>query len=149
MRAVVQRVKQSSVTTGGNMIGQINAGLLILLGIGQGDDIEDINYLVDKIINLRIFSDGEGQMNLSAVEEKKELLVVPQFTLYGDCRQGRRPSFSSAASPGEARKLYHKFVDKIKQSGLKVETGKFQAVMDVKLINDGPVTMLLDSNREF
>jgi len=149
MRAVVQRVKKSNVTVNNEKIAAIESGLLVLLGIGAGDTEEDIEYLVDKIGNLRIFSDKEGNMNLSALDENKEILVVPQFTLYGDCRQGRRPSFSAAASPGRAEELYNKFVEKIKKTGLKVETGEFQAKMEVSLINDGPVTMLLDSNKEF
>jgi len=149
MRAVVQRVKKSNVKVNGEKIAVIESGLLVLLGIGAGDTEEDIKYLVDKISNLRIFPDKEGNMNLSALDENKEILVVPQFTLYGDCRQGRRPSFSAAASPGRAEELYKKFVEEIKKTGLKIETGEFQAKMDVSLINDGPVTMLLDSNKEF
>lgn len=149
MRAVVQRVKSSRVEVSGQEIGQIGAGILIFLGIGQEDDLQDINYLVDKIVNLRIFPDQDGQMNLSVQDTEKQIMVVPQFTLYGDCRQGRRPSFSAAASPQEAHRLYKKFVEEIKKCGLKVETGKFQAMMDVSLVNDGPVTMLLDSKKEF
>ncbi len=149
MRAVVQRVKQSSVMVDGENIGEINPGLLVFLGIGQEDSEEDIDYLVDKIVNLRIFTDQDGHLNLSALDQKKEILVVPQFTLYGDCRQGRRPSFSEAAPPKRADELYEIFVEKIKKTGLKIETGQFQAKMDVSLINDGPVTMLIDSKKIF
>ena len=149
MRAVIQRAKRGSVTVDGEIIGQIGQGLVILLGIGEGDNQEDIEYLADKIVNLRIFDDANGKMNLSALDEELELLVISQFTLYGDCRKGRRPGFGQAASPKEARRLYEGFLEEIKKYGLKVETGQFAAMMDVELINDGPVTMLLDSNRLF
>ena len=149
MRAVVQRVKSSSVRVDEKIVGSIKSGLLIFLGIASGDAEQDIDYLVDKIINLRIFPDQAGNMNLSALEQKQQLLVVPQFTLYGDCRQGRRPSFSEAAAPGKAKKLYQQFLQQIKKCGLQIEQGKFQASMEVNIINDGPVTMLLDSNKQF
>ncbi|MFW6237776.1 MAG: D-aminoacyl-tRNA deacylase [Halanaerobiales bacterium] len=149
MRAVVQRVSKASVDVGEETVGKIGSGLLVFLGIGEGDSSEDIEYLVDKILNLRIFPDDDKQMNLSVLEEDKEILLVPQFTLYGDCRQGRRPSFSAAASPGCAEKIYQQFVTRMEKTDLNVETGKFQALMNVSLINDGPVTMLLDSRKNF
>ncbi len=149
MRAVIQRVSRGSVTVNDEIVGQIGSGLLILLGIGQEDGEEDIKYLAEKIVKLRIFENDEGKMNLSALDLGLELLVISQFTLYGDCRKGRRPSFSNAAPPKEATKLYDDFVKEISKYGLKVETGQFQAMMDVELINTGPVTMLLDSKRNF
>ncbi len=149
MRAVIQRVLRGSVKVEGKIIGQIGAGLVILLGIGQDDGAEDIKYLAEKIVNLRIFEDDDGKMNLSALDQRLELLVISQFTLYGDCRKGRRPSFSEAAPPKDAEKIYENFVEEIERYGLKVETGEFQAMMDVELVNTGPVTMLLDSKRNF
>ncbi|MFW5985858.1 MAG: D-aminoacyl-tRNA deacylase [Halanaerobiales bacterium] len=149
MRAVIQRVKEAGVTVDGNTIGKINEGILVFLGIGTGDNEEDARYLVDNIVNLRIFADKEGKMNLSALDLGREILIVSQFTLYGDCRRGRRPNFTAAASPGRARELYRYFVNEARQTGLKIETGEFKAMMDVELINDGPVTLLLDSKREF
>ncbi|AZR73090.1 D-tyrosyl-tRNA(Tyr) deacylase [Anoxybacter fermentans] len=149
MRAVVQRVLRGSVTVEGKVVGKIGPGLVILLGIGQDDGPEDIKYLAEKIVNLRIFEDENGKMNLSALDKGLELLVISQFTLYGDCRKGRRPSFTQAASPKDAEALYKQFVEEISKYGLKVETGQFQAMMDVELVNTGPVTMLLDSKRIF
>lgn len=149
MRAVVQRVKECKVLVKGENIGKIDSGLLIFLGIGQDDEEQDADYLIDKIINLRIFADEEGKMNLSALELGKDIMVVSQFTLYGDCRQGKRPSFSAAASPGRAEKLYNYFVEGISCSDLKIATGQFKAMMDVEFVNDGPVTILLASNKEF
>ncbi|PRX24214.1 D-tyrosyl-tRNA(Tyr) deacylase [Orenia metallireducens] len=149
MRVILQRVISSDVEVEAKKVGEIKKGLLILLGIGEDDDIDDINYLVDKIVNLRIFSDQDGRMNLSALDIGAELLVVSQFTLYGDCRKGRRPSFDLAASPKEAEKLYEEFLSYIKNCGLKVETGEFKTHMKVTLINDGPVTILLDSKKDF
>ena len=149
MRAVVQRVLRAAVRVEGQTIGEIGSGLLVLLGIGQDDDLSDIKYLADKIVNLRIFEDEEGKMNLSALDKEAELLIVSQFTLYGDCRKGRRPSFSLAATPENARGLYEQFLALIGQYGLKVATGEFQAMMDVELVNTGPVTMLLESKRLF
>ena len=146
MRALIQRVKEASVSVDNNIIGSINNGILVFLGVGEGDKKEDADYLVDKIINLRIFEDDKGKMNLSAIDQQKEILVVSQFTLYGDCSQGRRPSFFQAASPKRAEELYDYFVDQISESELKVETGKFKAMMDVDLINDGPVTFWLDTD---
>ncbi len=149
MRAVVQRVKKASVKIDGMIKAEIGDGLLVFLGVGSTDAEEDARYLVDKIVNLRIFEDQNGKMNLSALETGKELMIVSQFTLYGDCRKGRRPNFTSAASPDKAEELYQFFLDTAQKSGLKGEKGQFQAMMDVELINDGPVTLLLDSRKEF
>ncbi|MCK4258518.1 MAG: D-tyrosyl-tRNA(Tyr) deacylase [Halanaerobiales bacterium] len=149
MRAVLQRVLSGSVTVDREIVGQIGPGLVILLGIGQEDGQADIKYLAEKIVNLRIFEDDEGKMNLSALGLGMELLVISQFTLYGDCRKGRRPSFSEGASPKDAEVLYNEFLGEINKYGLRVETGKFQAMMDVEMVNTGPVTMLIDSKRNF
>ncbi len=149
MRAVVQRVKKSSVTVDGSIAGEIGKGLTVLLGVGQEDSDRDIDYLADKIINLRIFEDNNGKMNLSLLEVGGELLVVSQFTLYGDCRKGRRPGYDRAARPEAAKALYEGFVEKCRGFGVKVQIGIFQAEMLVDISNDGPVTLLLDSKREF
>ncbi len=149
MRAVVQRVKESQVKVDDEVIGSIDEGLLIFLGIGNEDSMDDIDYLIDKIINLRIFEDVEGKMNLSALDLEKDIMIVSQFTLYGDCRKGRRPSFFDAAPPDKAERLYDVFVSKMNDYDLNIETGEFQAMMDVDLINDGPVTLLIDSKKEF
>ena len=149
MRAVVQRVKNSEVKVDDNIIGSIDSGLLVFLGIGNEDGMDDIDYLIDKIVNLRVFEDQEGKMNLSALDLEKEIMIISQFTLYGDCRKGRRPSFFDAAPPDQAERLYDVFVNKIKNYDLKIATGEFQAMMDIDLVNDGPVTLLLDSNKEF
>lgn len=149
MRAVVQRVKNAKVEIDSQVTAKIGAGLLVFLGIGKKDEEQDADYLLEKIINLRIFEDEAGKMNLSALDLNKELLLVSQFTLFGDCRQGRRPSFFEAAVPNEAKKIYNYFVKEAKKSELKIETGKFQAMMDISLVNDGPVTMLIDSKKNF
>ncbi|KJR48541.1 D-tyrosyl-tRNA(Tyr) deacylase [Desulfosporosinus sp. I2] len=149
MRSVVQRVKRASVTVNGQTVGQITDGLLVLLAVGQGDSVNDLTWMVDKLVGLRIFEDEEGKMNRSILDMGGELLVVSQFTLYGDCRKGKRPSFSSAAPPEQAKEMFEKSVEAIRSYGLKVETGIFQAEMDVELINDGPVTILLDSEKKF
>lgn len=149
MRAVIQRVNRSSVKVEEQIIGEIGNGLLVLLGIEDEDDETDIKYLVDKICNLRIFEDKEEKMNLSLIDTAGELLVVSQFTLYGDCRHGRRPSFSMAAKPEYARELYERFLGEIKKYIKKVECGQFQALMEVEIINNGPVTILLDSKKNF
>ncbi len=147
MRAVVQRVRKGSVEIEEKEIGKIEKGLVILLGVGQNDTEKDAEYLAEKIANLRIFEDKEGKMNLSVREINGQILVISQFTLYGDCKKGRRPSFISAALPDKAVKLYDYFVKCIKNYGLKIETGEFQAMMLVKIYNDGPVTILLDSEK--
>lgn len=145
MRAVVQRVKESSVTVDGVCIGKIGRGLMVLLGVAEGDTRREADFLVDKILNLRIFEDEDGKMNLSMINTGGALLVVSQFTLLGDCSKGRRPSFVHAAGPEKAEELYEYFVKKAKENGIPVETGRFRAMMDVALINDGPVTLIVES----
>lgn len=147
MRAVVQRVSRCRVLVEGKIVGKIGPGLLVLLGVGKGDSEAVADYLADKILGLRIFEDGDGKMNLSVQDAQGEVLVVSQFTLYGDVRRGRRPSFDNAARPDEANRLYQYFVEKICASGLRCETGVFQAMMDVELVNQGPVTILVDSEK--
>ena len=147
MRAVIQRVKESSVTVDKNRIAEIGAGLLVLLGVAREDTAGDAQYLADKIAHLRIFEDDRGKMNRSLLETGGEMLVVSQFTLLGDCRKGRRPSFVQAAQPDEATALYLHFVDKVREQGISVKTGQFRAMMEVALINDGPVTLILESNQ--
>jgi D-tyrosyl-tRNA(Tyr) deacylase len=149
MRAVVQRVSSASVSVGGREVGRIGTGLLVLLGVGAGDTGKDADYLADKIVNLRIFADESGQMNRSVLEVGGSVLVVSQFTLYGDCRRGRRPGYSDAAPPEEANRLYELFAARVRESGLAVATGVFRADMDVQLVNQGPVTLLLDSGKAF
>jgi D-tyrosyl-tRNA(Tyr) deacylase len=149
MRAVIQRVSRARVQVDGQTTGEIGQGLLILLGVAQGDTPREADYLLDKIINLRIFEDAGGKMNLSLLETGGQLMVISQFTLYADCRKGRRPSFTDAAPPGEAEKLYDYFVDAARKRGLQVATGIFQALMEVELVNFGPVTILLDSSKIF
>ncbi|MCX7803353.1 MAG: D-aminoacyl-tRNA deacylase [Meiothermus ruber] len=145
MRAVVQRVSQASVEVDGQTVGQIGRGLLVLLGVGQGDTQEDALYLARKIVGLRIFADAEGKMNLALADVGGEVLVVSQFTLYGDTRKGNRPSFVEAAPPNQGKQLYKRFCDLLTQQGVHVETGVFQAHMQVHLVNDGPVTLWLDT----
>jgi len=149
MRAVVQRVSRASVTVDGEITRKIGKGLLVLLGVSTDDQESDAVYLLDKIINLRIFEDAAGKMNLSLAETSGELLIVSQFTLYGDTRRGRRPSYIEAAAPEKANQLYEFFVTEARKQIGKVETGRFQAMMDVELVNDGPVTILLDSRKLF
>ena len=149
MRAVVQRVSRCRVTVDGQVTGEIGAGLLVLLGVSKSDNEQAADYLVEKITGLRIFEDAEGKMNLSVQESGGALLVVSQFTLYGDVRRGRRPSFDAAARPEEARRLYEYFVGRLRTAGLRCETGQFQAMMEVELVNSGPVTILLDSEKQF
>ena len=145
MKAVVQRVSKANVKVKETIIGNINTGLVVLLGVGHNDTKKNADYLADKIVNLRIFEDDNGKMNRSLIDVKGDLLVVSQFTLMGDCRKGRRPSFINAASPDVASKLYLYFIEQTKTKGVKTETGEFQAFMDVSLINNGPVTILLDT----
>jgi D-tyrosyl-tRNA(Tyr) deacylase len=145
MRAVVQRVSRARVTVSGEITGEIGLGLLVLLGVGGGDTRADDDYLVEKMIGLRIFEDAGGKMNLSVAEVGGALLVVSQFTLYGDARRGKRPSFDAAAPPERARELYEYFVEQVRAAGLPCETGRFQETMQVELVNEGPVTILLDS----
>lgn len=147
MRIVLQRVKQAHVDVGGESVGTIGPGLVIFLGVTHADSREDADYLVDRIVHLRVFSDAEGRMNLSILEAGGAFLVVSQFTLYGSCKKGRRPSFDQAAPPEHACKLYDYFVERLRLSNKKVETGVFQAEMEVHLVNDGPVTFILDSTR--
>ena len=149
MRAVIQRVTSSSVVVDGKVIGNINKGFNVLLGICKDDTVEDLKYIKDKIINLRVFQDENDKMNLSILDVKGEILAISQFTLYGDCRKGRRPNFMEAMSGEDAEALYNKFVEMLRESELKIETGQFGADMKVEINNDGPVTILLDSKRNF
>lgn len=149
MRAVVQRVSRCKVSVGGEVAGEIGAGLLVLLGVGQGDTEAAADHLAEKISGLRIFEDADGKMNLDVRQAGGAVLVVSQFTLHGDARKGKRPSFDRAARPDEARRLYEYFVSKIRAAGLRCETGCFQEMMEVELVNAGPVTILLDSEKAF
>jgi D-aminoacyl-tRNA deacylase len=149
VRAVVQRVSRAEVRVAGESVGRIGRGLLVLLAAGQGDGEGDVDYLVDKAVHLRVFEDDAGKMNLSALDVGGSLLVVSQFTLYGDCRRGRRPSFTAALEPQAAEALVTRFVEQARALGVAVETGRFRAMMEVELVNDGPVTLLLDSTRGF
>ena len=149
MRAVVQRVSRARVTVNDFVAGEIGHGLLVLVGVGHGDAEEDATYLAEKIAGLRIFEDSDGKMNRSVQDVGGTVLAVSQFTLYGDARKGKRPSFDGAAPPGEARRLYEFFVGRVQALGLRCETGRFQEMMQVELVNEGPVTILLDSGKEF
>jgi len=149
MRAVVQRVKNARVLVAGAVVGEIGKGVLIFLGVGVEDTIDDADYLASKIVHLRIFGDDEGKMNLSLMEMGGEALVVSQFTLWGDCKKGRRPSFVRAADPATANDLYQKFIFFLKEKNIQVAEGRFQEMMDVHLVNDGPVTLLVDSAKNF
>jgi D-aminoacyl-tRNA deacylase len=149
MRAVVQRVSRSQVTVNGQITGQIGLGLLVLLGVGDDDTESDANYLAEKIRGLRVFEDAQGKMNHSVEDVRGGVLAVSQFTLYGDVRRGKRPSFGAAAPPQKARQLYELFVKQLRAAGLRCETGRFQEMMSVELVNEGPVTILLDSGKEF
>lgn len=149
MRAVVQRVNRAQVRVEGQITGHIGKGLLVLLGVGRGDTVREADYLLEKIINLRVFEDAEGKMNLSLLEVGGELMVISQFTLYADCRKGRRPSFTDASPPEEAQKLYDYFAASAKSRRVKAATGIFQSLMEVELVNSGPVTILLDSSKIF
>ena len=149
MRAVVQRVKESHVSVDGEVVGKIGRGVLVLLGVAEDDTEKDLKYMAEKIANLRIFPDDEGKMNLSVIEVKGESLIISQFTLLGDCRKGRRPSYAHAGKPELAIPLYEKFIKKMEELGVPAQEGVFQAMMDVHLINDGPVTLMIDSKRKF
>jgi D-tyrosyl-tRNA(Tyr) deacylase len=149
MRALVQRVSRASVTVNATLTGQIATGLLVLLGVGQEDQESDADYLAEKIVGLRIFEDEQEKMNRSVVDVSGAILAVSQFTLYGDVRRGKRPSFDAAARPERARELYEYFVTRVRGLGVRCETGVFQAMMEVELVNSGPVTILIDSRKEF
>lgn len=149
MRSVIQRVSRAKVSVEGEIVGEIGRGTLVLLGVSAQDSEKEADYVLNKTLNLRIFEDADGKMNLSLLDIGGELLVVSQFTLYGDVRKGRRPSFIEAAAPDEANRLYEYFVREARKQIEKVETGKFQAMMDVELVNDGPVTILIDSEKNF
>jgi D-tyrosyl-tRNA(Tyr) deacylase len=145
LKVLLQRVTHASVTVSGEVVGKIGPGLVILAGISKEDSLKDIQYLAQKTVGLRIFADNESKFNLSALDVRGELLIISQFTLLADARKGRRPSFTDAASPGQAEELFIKFVDEVSKSGLRVQTGRFQAHMLVEIHNDGPVTIMLDS----
>lgn len=149
MRAVIQRVKSASVKVEGELVSEIGAGLLVFLGIAHEDTASEIEYIANKIANLRIFEDAEGKMNRSLLEMGGAALVVSQFTLYGDCRKGRRPSFIKAARPESANALYEQFITALEKQNIPTQGGTFQAMMDVELVNEGPVTILLDSDKQF
>jgi D-tyrosyl-tRNA(Tyr) deacylase len=149
VRAVVQRASEASVRVAGEEVGRIGPGLVVLLGVGKDDSERDAEILAEKVLNLRVFADEAGQMNRSVLDEEGGLLVISQFTLMGDARKGRRPSYIEAAPPGEAERLYSHFVERLRPSGLEVATGVFRAMMDVALVNQGPVTILLDSRKLF
>ena len=149
MRAVVQRVTHAQVTVNAEVMGSIGRGLVVLLGVGNADAESDADYMADKIVGLRIFDDENGKMNRAVSDIRGEILVVSQFTLYGDVRRGKRPSFDAAAPPERARELYEYFVNRIRAAGIACETGRFQEMMQVELVNDGPVTVLLDSAKTF
>ena len=149
MRAVVQRVKHAEVQVDDRLTGSIQAGLLVLVGVHDDDTARDASWMADKLVNLRVFEDNDGHMNVSLLDISGEMLVVSQFTLLGDCRKGRRPSWSSAAPPERANNLYLQLVEEVRKLGIATATGEFQAMMDVSLVNDGPVTILLDSHKQF
>lgn len=149
MRAVLQRVSKAKVTVGGETVGEIGKGILVFLGVSRGDSENEARYILEKTVNLRVFEDADDKMNLSLLDIEGDLLVVSQFTLYGDARKGRRPSFIEAAAPDQANRIYEFFVAEARRQIVKVETGRFQAMMDVELSNDGPVTILLDSEKNF
>lgn len=149
MRAVIQRVKSASVKVDGELVSEIGTGLLIFLGVAQNDSDTELEYIANKVANLRIFEDADGKMNLSLLDTGGSALVVSQFTLYGDCRKGRRPSFINAARPEVANDLYDQFISLLNELNIPTQGGTFQAMMDVQLVNDGPVTILLDSAKQF
>lgn len=147
MRAVIQRVKEAEVRVDDSVTGKINKGLLVFLGVAEDDTDKDLSYIIDKSVNLRIFEDNQGKMNLSLKDIEGEMLVISQFTIMGDARKGRRPSFTGAGNPVKAESYYNEFIEQIKNTDIKVESGVFAADMDIELINDGPVTILLDSTK--
>jgi D-tyrosyl-tRNA(Tyr) deacylase len=147
MKAVIQRVKSAQVYVDGRLSGKIGSGLLVFVGVGRGDDENDVSYMVSKLPDLRIFEDTSGKFNLSLKELNGEMLIVSQFTLYGDCKKGRRPSFTEAEEPTTAKNLYERLINRLREQGIPVQTGEFQAKMEVHLVNDGPVTLLLDSRQ--
>lgn len=149
MRAVVQRVTQASVTVEGEVLGSVGAGIVVLVGVADGDSTEDARYVAEKAVNLRIFEDDDGKMNRSLLDTGGAMLAISQFTLLGDARKGRRPSFIHAAAPDEGNRLYEAFCTEVRSLGVTVETGRFQAMMEVALVNHGPVTILIDSRKEF
>lgn len=149
MRAVIQRVSRAKVSVDNWTAGEIGLGLFVLLGVGREDSEDDVNYLAEKTVGLRIFEDADGKMNRSVLDVGGSVLVVSQFTLYGDVRRGKRPSFDAAAAPERAKQLYELFVERIRAAGLRCETGRFQEMMQVELVNEGPVTILLDSSKTF
>ncbi len=149
MRTVLQRVKRASVHINGQVSSTISGGLVVLLGISSHDTIKDVRWMAEKVINLRIFEDQNGKMNMSLADINGEMLIISQFTLYGDCRKGRRPGFSTAARPETAKPLYEEFIKEVKHRQVKVATGIFQAEMEISLVNQGPVTLLLDSEKKF
>lgn len=149
MRAVVQRVRRASARVDTSVVGTIELGLLVFLGVGRDDTVSDVLYIADKLCNLRLFADVNGKMNLSVREANGAVLIVSQFTLFGDCRRGRRPSYISAARPDAARVFYQAVVSHVRKAGINVQTGQFQATMDIDSVNDGPVTVMLDSSRAF
>jgi D-aminoacyl-tRNA deacylase len=149
LRLVLQRVKMAQVRIQGVLVAEIGSGLLLFLGVGQGDSTGDVDYLAEKVLHLRIFADDRSKFNLSLLDTRGSVLVVSQFTLFGDCRKGRRPSFSRSALPETAEPLYRRFIQKLAEAGLNVASGRFQEMMEVQLINDGPVTLLLDSRKSF
>jgi len=148
MKAVIQRVQSAQVYVDGRPSGKIGKGLLVFVGVGKGDDENDVSYMVSKLPDLRIFEDTSGKFNLSLKEMDGEILIVSQFTLFGDCRKGRRPSFTEAQEPTVAKNLYERLIHKLREQGIPVQTGEFQAKMEVHLVNDGPVTLLLDSKKQ-
>lgn len=149
MRAVLQRVTRARVEVAGHTVGEIGVGLLVLVGVARDDSASDVDYLAEKVVNLRVFEDDQGKMNQSLLDTRGAVLAVSQFTLYGDARRGRRPSYIDAAEPEKANELYEHFIAQVRDKGVKVETGVFQAMMEVELINNGPVTILLDSRKTF
>lgn len=149
MRAVVQRVREASVSVDGETVGKIGQGLLVLLGVGKDDDDTDLRYVADKVLDLRLFNDEQGKINKSLRQIAGEVLVISQFTLYGDCRKGRRPGFDAAETPSRAEELYRGWIDYVREKGFSPQEGVFGAMMDVRLLNEGPVTVLLDSKKEF